>query len=123
MSSTKISSPYKATNGKKEGERLEVKHSSEQSSKHCRKMNGIQAFKILDVTDAGIVIRLPQEFGENATTEVPLTDETRMACAVGRYVDITLQYTVHDGRSTSFELRFWGFTPEEFCHQNGEEIK
>lgn len=39
------------------------------------------------MTDAGIIIRLPQAFGENKTTELPLTDKTRTDCEFGKYVE------------------------------------
>lgn len=86
----------------------------EQLNKYQRKTNDIQAFKILAVTDTGIVIRLPQVFGENRTTEFPLSDRIRSACEVGMYVDFSLEYTIYGGEAHSFKAKFWGITPSEF---------
>lgn len=121
MNNTKVASPYRAE-GKKAGKKMEVTR-NEQLNRYQRKMNGIQAFKVLGVTDTEIVIRLPREFGENRTTKIPLSSEALSACEIGMYVDVTLSYTVYNGQApSSYMARFWGITPKEFIFTNGEDI-
>ena len=120
MSNAKVASPYGAE-GKQAGKKTEVTR-NEQLNRYQRKMNGIQAFKILGVTDEGIVIPLPKAFGENRTTGFPLSDTALSACEVGKYADFTLSYTTYDGKAHSYMVKFWGITPPEFIPTNGEDI-
>lgn len=121
MSNAKVASPYGAE-GKKAGKKTEVTR-NEQLNRYQRKMNGIQAFKILGVTDTEIIIRLPREFGENRTTKIPLSSEALSACEIGMYADIALSYTVYDEQiPSSYIAKFWGITPKEFIPTNGEDI-
>lgn len=121
---TKIMSPNMRTiaHGEREEINMPTKHNENQLNKFQRKNNGIKAFKILAVTDTGIIIRLPHAFGENKTAELSLTDKTRDDCQVGRYVDFIISYTSFNGKANSFSAKFWGFTPPEFVPQNGAEI-
>lgn len=121
MNNTKVASPYGAEE-KKAGKKMEVIH-NEQLNRYQRKMNGIQSFKVLDITDMEILIQLPREFGENRTTKIPLSSEALSACEIGMYVDVTLSYTVYNGQApSSYMAKFWGVTPPEFIPTNGEDI-
>lgn len=55
-----------------------------------RRDAGIWAFRVLDVTQEGIIIQLPKAFGEDATAEIPLSDKMKALYTVGSYTDITL---------------------------------
>ena len=93
-----------------------------QLNKSYRREAGIWAFKALDLTPEGIMIQLPRPFGEDATTEIPLTPKTKALYKVGDYIDITLTYTVTDGIARSFQAKYWGKTPPQFIPTNGENI-
>ena len=100
----------------------EIKYNEMQLNKSNRQDAGIWAFRVLDVTQEGIIIQLPKAFGEDATEEIPLSDKMKALCTVGSYVDITLSYTVSEGESSSYQAWYWGKTPPKFIPTNGEKI-
>lgn len=100
----------------------EIKYNETQLNKLYRREAGIRAFKVLNVTQEGIVIPLPEVFGKMKTTEMPLSVETKTLYKVGDYADISLSYTVSDGVSNSFQARYYGKTPPKFIPENEENI-
>ncbi len=100
----------------------ETKYNEIQLNKLYRRQSDICAFQVLSVTQEGIVIQLPKVFGENKTTEIPLSPKTKTLYKVGDYADITLSYTVSGGTSSSFRAKYWGPTPPQFVPKNRENI-
>lgn len=100
----------------------EIKYTETQLNKLYRREAGIWAFRVLRITEGGIIISLPKAFGENKTTEIPLSPKTKALYKVGDYADITLYYTVTDGTASSFRAKYWGPTPPQFIPTNGENI-
>lgn len=100
----------------------ETKYNETQLNKLYRREAGICAFKVLELVPGGIVIQLPKAFGENKTTELPLSPKTKAIYKAGSYVDIVLSYTVSGGISRSFQARYIGPTPLQFVPANGENI-
>ncbi len=100
----------------------EIKYNEIQLNKLNRRDAGIWAFRVLNVTQEGIIIQLPKAFGEEATAEIPLSDKVKALYTVDSYADITLSYTVSEGKSSSYQARYWGKTPPKFIPTNGEKI-
>ena len=100
----------------------ETKYNEIQLNKLYRRQSDICAFQVLSVTQEGIVIQLPKVFGENKTTEIPLSSKTKALYKVGDYADLTLSYTVTDGTASSFQAKYWGPTPAQFVPASGEKI-
>lgn len=100
----------------------EGKYSETQLNKLFRREAGIWAFKVLGLVPEGIVIQLPKAFGENKTTEFPLSPKTKTLYKVGDYADLTLSFTASGGLSHSFRAQYWGPTPPQFVPTNGEKI-
>ena len=100
----------------------EIRYNETQLNKLYRREAGIWAFRVLGITPGGIVIQLPKPFGENKTTEIPLSPKTQALYKIGDYADISLSYTVSDGVSNSFQARYYGKTPPKFIPENGENI-
>lgn len=72
----------------------EIRYDETQLNKLFRREAGICAFEVLELVTEGIVIQLPKAFGENKTTEIPLSPKTKALYKVGDHVDLTLSYTV-----------------------------
>lgn len=101
----------------------EIKYTETQTNKIYRREAGICAFKVLCVTEEGIIIPLPCVFGEEAKTELPLSDAEKSHYIEGSsHADVTLYYTVSGGRASSFQAKYWGPTPPQFFPTNGEKI-
>ncbi|MFG6330521.1 MAG: hypothetical protein K1W28_01625 [Lachnospiraceae bacterium] len=100
----------------------EIRYDETQLNKLYRREAGIWAFRVLELVPEGIVVQLPKAFGENKTTEIPLSPKTKAFYKVGDYADIALKYTVSGGVSHSFQARYIGPTPPQFIPINGENI-
>lgn len=93
---------------------------SRQINKFMRRNCNVKAFRILDVSDKNLVLKLPDAFGENRTMKIPVANSENYS--VGEYVDIILIYTIDGGVASSYKAEFLGKTPEQFIPENGEEI-
>lgn len=91
----------------------ETKYNEIQLNKLYRRQSDICAFQVLSVTQEGIVIQLPKVFGENKTTDIPLSSKTKALYKVGDYAD---------GTASSFQAKYWGPTPAQFVPASGDKI-
>ena len=91
----------------------ETKYNEIQLNKLYRRQSDICAFQVLSVTQEGIVIQLPKVFGENKTTDIPLSSKTKALYKVGDYAD---------GTASSCQAKYWGPTPAQFVPASGDKI-
>lgn len=106
-------SPYKA-NERKEKEMKNV-YDERQRNKFIRKQNGVKPFEILKVEGKKITVPLPKVFGKGKTAVFELSTKFNPEIhIVGNFVDLILEYTVCNGKASSYRLTYVGPTPPEF---------
>ena len=91
-----------------------------QTNKQGRKAYGIKAFRVLEITEKALKVRLPKVFGENRTADIPVTKPNDYS--IDESIDLILHYTVCNGSASSYQVQFVGRTPDKFALKDGEEI-